>query len=160
MKPKASLASLLSQVTENNRHHEVDTGPAVGGEIRRNDPCPCGSGRKYKNCCMSRAQPKDQQPLSPQFRFEPGSYGGDGRFIPSIACLKQIALDQWDYHFVIVKLERVYPEKDMATLEATRDLDAAFAQRRKSGSDYTVAEYLRTKGYFSVTNFQTAKGSN
>jgi hypothetical protein len=20
-------------------------------EVRRNDPCPCGSGRKYKNCC-------------------------------------------------------------------------------------------------------------
>jgi len=23
-------------------------GPRVG----RNDPCPCGSGRKYKQCCM------------------------------------------------------------------------------------------------------------
>ena len=33
MKPKASLSSLLAQVTENNRHPEVDTGPAVGGEI-------------------------------------------------------------------------------------------------------------------------------
>ena len=21
------------------------------GKIRRNDPCPCGSGRKYKRCC-------------------------------------------------------------------------------------------------------------
>jgi len=21
-------------------------------KVRRNDPCPCGSGRKYKNCCM------------------------------------------------------------------------------------------------------------
>ena len=20
--------------------------------VRRNDPCPCGSGKKYKNCCM------------------------------------------------------------------------------------------------------------
>lgn len=20
----------------------------------RNDPCPCGSGRKYKNCCMEK----------------------------------------------------------------------------------------------------------
>jgi len=25
----------------------VRTGPKVG----RNDPCPCGSGKKYKNCC-------------------------------------------------------------------------------------------------------------
>ena len=25
----------------------VNNGPKVG----RNDPCPCGSGKKYKNCC-------------------------------------------------------------------------------------------------------------
>jgi uncharacterized protein len=24
----------------------------------RNDPCPCGSGKKYKQCCMPKAQPK------------------------------------------------------------------------------------------------------
>ena len=23
-----------------------------GGQVGRNDPCPCGSGKKYKNCCM------------------------------------------------------------------------------------------------------------
>jgi SEC-C motif-containing protein len=28
---------------------QVNTGPKVG----RNDPCPCGSGRKYKKCCGS-----------------------------------------------------------------------------------------------------------
>ncbi len=28
---------------------------ATGGQaLRRNDPCPCGSGRKYKHCCMRR----------------------------------------------------------------------------------------------------------
>lgn len=31
-KPKFTLKQLLSQVTEENLHHEVDTGPAVGGE--------------------------------------------------------------------------------------------------------------------------------
>ena len=24
----------------------------VGKKVGRNDPCPCGSGKKYKNCCM------------------------------------------------------------------------------------------------------------
>jgi uncharacterized protein YecA (UPF0149 family) len=24
----------------------------VSGDIGRNDPCPCGSGKKYKKCCM------------------------------------------------------------------------------------------------------------
>lgn len=26
-----------------------------GAEIGRNDPCPCGSGRKYKKCCLREA---------------------------------------------------------------------------------------------------------
>ena len=25
----------------------------VGAKVGRNDPCPCGSGKKYKNCCGS-----------------------------------------------------------------------------------------------------------
>lgn len=28
-------------------HNKKPTGPKVG----KNDPCPCGSGKKYKNCC-------------------------------------------------------------------------------------------------------------
>jgi uncharacterized protein YecA (UPF0149 family) len=24
---------------------------AGGGHVGRNDPCPCGSGKKYKKCC-------------------------------------------------------------------------------------------------------------
>ena len=27
-------------------------------EVGRNDPCPCGSGKKYKKCCLSKAPPK------------------------------------------------------------------------------------------------------
>jgi preprotein translocase subunit SecA len=26
--------------------------PAKSDKIGRNDPCPCGSGKKYKKCCM------------------------------------------------------------------------------------------------------------
>ena len=26
--------------------------PAAAATVGRNDPCPCGSGKKYKNCCM------------------------------------------------------------------------------------------------------------
>ncbi len=35
--------------------------PAAG----RNDPCPCGSGRKYKKCCSGKAAEAAPQPLSP-----------------------------------------------------------------------------------------------
>ena len=32
------------------READAAARPVVG----RNDPCPCGSGRKYKRCCMLR----------------------------------------------------------------------------------------------------------
>jgi uncharacterized protein YecA (UPF0149 family) len=25
--------------------------PGRGAKVGRNDPCPCGSGKKYKKCC-------------------------------------------------------------------------------------------------------------
>ncbi len=28
-------------------------------KVGRNDPCPCGSGRKYKNCCEGKATAKE-----------------------------------------------------------------------------------------------------
>ncbi len=28
-------------------------------KVGRNDPCPCGSGRKYKNCCEGKKAAKD-----------------------------------------------------------------------------------------------------
>ncbi|MBW1673342.1 MAG: SEC-C domain-containing protein [Deltaproteobacteria bacterium] len=32
-------------------------------KIGRNDPCPCGSGKKYKNCCLGKnAQPHEENP--------------------------------------------------------------------------------------------------
>ncbi len=30
---------------------EVDSEPTVSVKVGRNDPCPCGSGKKYKKCC-------------------------------------------------------------------------------------------------------------
>ena len=56
---QASLNS-INVVTENRQTPEqsdvkrtpvVNAGPKVG----RNDPCPCGSGKKYKNCCGKNA---------------------------------------------------------------------------------------------------------
>jgi tetratricopeptide (TPR) repeat protein len=29
-------------------------------KIGRNDPCPCGSGKKYKKCCLDKAPPTSQ----------------------------------------------------------------------------------------------------
>jgi hypothetical protein len=32
----------------------VVTSPRTVLQIGRNDPCPCGSGQKYKNCCITK----------------------------------------------------------------------------------------------------------
>jgi uncharacterized protein YchJ len=34
---------------------KIETYVKTGPEIGRNDPCPCGSGKKYKKCCASKA---------------------------------------------------------------------------------------------------------
>lgn len=35
----------------NPEQHHVETVVHEGPRIGRNDPCPCGSGKKYKKCC-------------------------------------------------------------------------------------------------------------
>jgi len=36
----------------NTKPLSPSTKPVVGGQkVGRNDPCPCGSGKKYKKCC-------------------------------------------------------------------------------------------------------------
>jgi tetratricopeptide (TPR) repeat protein len=34
------------------------------GTIGRNDPCPCGSGKKYKKCCLTKGRKSDQEAVS------------------------------------------------------------------------------------------------
>jgi hypothetical protein len=34
----------------------VVTAPRRVLKVGRNDPCPCGSGEKYKNCCIKRGE--------------------------------------------------------------------------------------------------------
>ncbi len=69
--------------------------------VGRNDPCPCGSGKKYKKCCLSKDAENTKTEFKTKYRFEPGSYGDVGNFMPSLACLKQTQNDEWIYHFVL-----------------------------------------------------------
>jgi preprotein translocase subunit SecA len=51
--PSKQTRMVLSHGAQQDAHEPVrKKGPDVG----RNDPCPCGSGKKYKKCCGSRAQ--------------------------------------------------------------------------------------------------------
>jgi len=51
LRAKSPPANVMSWVREQERSSRRVGRPG------RNDPCPCGSGRKYKKCCGGRAQP-------------------------------------------------------------------------------------------------------
>jgi hypothetical protein len=117
----------------------------------RNDPCPCGSGKKYKKCCALRS-PEAPAAERPAFRFEPGSYGGPGGFFPSIVCHKETG-NQSEMHFVLANAEDVYPLDQDAVERATEDLDDAFAG---GPEPERVALHLRELGYLRVEGARMA----
>ena len=127
--------------------------------VGRNDPCPCGSGKKYKKCCLATTSGQDTPSRpSPRFRFEPGSYGGPGRqYIPSAICYEQIAPDKWRDHFCLVNPTQFFDAEDEASAQAEADLNDAGALKSAGGSDADFAMSLKQKGYVKVEDFQRAK---
>jgi hypothetical protein len=56
--------------------------------VSRNDPCPCGSGKKYKKCCLDRDNADSRQLNSRDVDvFRPGALciAGDSH-VPAIVC--------------------------------------------------------------------------
>ena len=49
-KLKEQRNDLLSQAHSNTQERQVTQPVHVEKKVGRNDPCPCGSGKKYKNC--------------------------------------------------------------------------------------------------------------
>ncbi len=130
----------------------------MSNKIGRNAPCPCGSGKKYKACCMQKSQPAEtERMVTPQFRFRPGSYGDVGQFVPSIACLKQLAPNNWSHHFVLVKPTEQHSEEDDAAEIAEADLANAFLRKEQIGSELAVAEYLKSQDYVKVSDFRIVR---
>ena len=127
--------------------------------VGRNDPCPCGSGKKYKKCCISKVAEIDEDNLKELYRFEVGSYGDVGSFMPSLACLKQIRNDEWKYHFVLVKPESVYADEDDAVNEAEKDISESYVVKEAGGTDADLAMSLKSKGYLNVDNYNIVGNS-
>ncbi len=50
LRAKRAPAGVMQWVQRIDRQKEQKAGPKT--LVGRNDPCPCGSGKKYKNCCM------------------------------------------------------------------------------------------------------------
>jgi len=64
-------------------------------KISRNDPCPCGSGKKFKNCCIGKDidwdRPKRPPLSAAKPRSEPPPPFFPGAFVAVDAKLKEIA---------------------------------------------------------------------
>ena len=68
------LDGMTRQVVDTTISHEIAETPAnvielsaasssYSGDIQRNDPCPCGSGKKWKNCGL-KGTPEHQQRMA------------------------------------------------------------------------------------------------
>ena len=123
-------------------------------KIGRNDPCFCGSGKKYKKCCYNKGEEKIQQEHSPRYRFEPGTYGDIGNYFPSIACFKEITPGNWDYYYVLVNPKKIFDKESEAGSESENDLNSSFRYKEQIGTDLAVGEYLKKVGYVNIKNFK------
>ena len=46
------------------REHKQETVRRDHPKVGRNDPCPCGSGKKYKNCCMQKDLERERENMN------------------------------------------------------------------------------------------------
>ncbi|MEM7314594.1 MAG: SEC-C metal-binding domain-containing protein, partial [Planctomycetota bacterium] len=50
-RPASDIAEQQDEAIRNSQDQKAETIRNVGSKVGRNDPCPCGSGKKYKKCC-------------------------------------------------------------------------------------------------------------
>jgi hypothetical protein len=94
-----------------------------------------------------------------RFRYEHGSYGGPGGYMPSILCYKETAPNSWVEHFCLVKPDAVFDGEDSACEAAKKHLAEAHALMSAGGDIHDFALSLRHKGYKSVADFRMARDS-
>ena len=127
-------------------------------KIGRNAPCPCGSGKKYKNCCKTKDTQLLQDDLpSDRFSYKSGSYGGPGGYMPSILSYKENGSSDWIEHLCLVKPDEVFDDEESASELAERHLEKAQKIVDSGGSTQEFALSLRHEGYKSVSDFNIIK---
>lgn len=104
----------------------------MSSRISRNDPCPCGSGKKYKKCCLNRG-------ISITNAFHAGCHGDWGEFHPGIV---YVGIDR---QTVFVKQEASYFGEDAAVANAEIDLQLALNQ--SAGNEDRVVDNIQFAGY-------------
>ena len=109
-------------------------------KIGRNAPCPCGSGKKYKKCCLS-AQP-EKRPVKKQ-RFIPVYTELDQLSNSVVDLIKQKKLNEAET--VSRKLLDEYPEQ----VDGLNRLAMVYEAR---GDKIKAAKYFRKAHRFAMSN--------
>lgn len=50
--PRRSLGHIKKGAARKSKARGVRVQPRTEPKVGRNEPCPCGSGKKYKYCCI------------------------------------------------------------------------------------------------------------
>lgn len=132
-------------------------------KVGRNDPCPCGSGKKYKKCCMARHQEARRQMPRERVRELEDKTRAREKLEKEVARGFDLLLSQ-DYgkalRFAEALLEK-YPEDDrlhdiaVSTWLATGDYDQAFYRAR---SRWQVA--AEERGYYQENGIHRREVDN
>lgn len=116
-------------------------------KIGRNDPCPCGSGKKYKKCCINTVSPIDDNS-----RFFYSDLDNLSNQVPSL--IRQEKYDEAEE--VCQRLLEEYPEQ-IDGLHRFAELFEAKGQREQAAEYYMKsAEFAKQADGFeqvSIDNF-------
>ena len=108
-------------------------------KIGRNAPCPCGSGKKYKKCCLK----KEQAVTMPQPNFESYVDELDDLSNSVLDLIQDGKLDEAEN--VCQKLLRQYPDQ-------VDGLDRLAMVYEAQGNNKKAAEYFRKTAQFMKSN--------
>jgi tetratricopeptide (TPR) repeat protein len=111
-------------------------------KVGRNAPCPCGSGKKYKKCCLLRQDGKTQTDAQPM-RFIPVYTDLDQLSNSVVDLIKQDRLDEAEA--VSHKLLTDYPDQ----LDGLNRLAMVYEAR---GEKSKAADYYRKAADFAKFN--------
>ena len=110
-------------------------------KIGRNEPCPCGSGKKYKQCCLNKDRQNDAKD------FEAVDLGSDmkamekdllGLTNPKLSEAQDLVYDGWE-------LLRLSPSEAKRKFEIALKLDPEMADAYNG-----LAEIALSKGHFQA----------
>ncbi len=106
-------------------------------KINRNAPCPCGSGKKYKKCCLPRDQESSgRQHSAKEFSFVPGFTDLDDLSNSVVDLIKGGHLDKAEA--VCHELLSRYPDQIDGT-ERLAEVYEARGEKQKAAQAYREA---------------------